>query len=73
MENTYKRIKKLSEEVLLEQHFKSMFSDLDDLNKKNLKSSDRQHIELMLSDVKSMYQTALDIVLRTSMMKLQYV
>ena len=72
MNGKYLSKKKLHEEEMLEHHLKSMFSDLDELNKTNLKSGDRTQIDTMMADVKSMYQTALDIVLRTSMIKLPY-
>ena len=42
---------------------------MEELNKKQLKSTDQEHINIMIADVKSMYQTSL---LRTATMKLQY-
>ena len=62
--------KKLSEEVIIEQHFKSMFSVLEELNKE-LKVDDREQVTIILDDVKHMYITSLDIVLRTSVMKMK--
>ena len=59
----------------LEDTFKMLFADLEYLkkNEKEISSLDKEQVQSMFNDVKTMYITALDIIQRTSVMKVKYI